>query len=163
MSMTEEPLNQLFQFLRTRFRAVGDAHRTNPRRHCAAPARLSWTEGDKVRTIRVRLLDISRAGAGVITPSAPPASKSARLRLVGREPTPWVEVEVLGAEPEARGKHRIRLKFTEPCPTYFLRVAVLGPVTPDDEPGPESETTPTPLPVPQESHPVDVMVGLSSP
>jgi hypothetical protein len=131
--MIEEPLNQLFQFLRTSFKAVGDAHRTNLRRHASTPARISWGEGDKRQTIRARLVDISRAGAGLLTAVAPPSMTQVRLRLMGREPTPWIEAEILGVEPESRSRHRVRLRFRDPCPTYFLRVAVLGPVTPDEE------------------------------
>jgi hypothetical protein len=131
--MTEEPLNQLFRFLRASFRSVGEAHRTNPRRHSSRPARLSWTEGEKCRIVRGRLVDISRAGAALITTAPPPVKTRARLRLVGREPTPWIEADVLGVEPEASGRHKVRLKFIDPCPTYFLRVAVLGPIVPEQE------------------------------
>jgi hypothetical protein len=132
--MIEEPLNQLFQFLRTSFRAVGDAHRTNPRRQASTPARLTWVHGEKRQTIRGRLVDISRAGAALITAGLPPPKTHARIRLVGPEPTPWIEADVLGAEPESPTRHRVRLRFKEPCPTYFLRVAVLGPVAPDEAP-----------------------------
>ena len=131
--MIEEPLNQLFQFLRTSFRAVGDAHRTNPRRHASTPARLSWGEAEKRQTVRARLVDISRAGAAVITSSLPPAQAHARLRLVGSEPTPWIEADILGTETETPSRYRVRLRFREPCPTYFLRVAVLGPVPHEEE------------------------------
>src|SRR3954454_12856262 len=126
--MYEEPSNQLFRFLRARFRSVGELHRTNPRRHSSRPARLSWEEAGKEREARGRLVDISRAGAGLSAAVPPPLRARVRLRLVGRESTPWIEAEVLGAEPEAAGRYRIRLRFYEACPTYFLRVAVLGPV-----------------------------------
>jgi hypothetical protein len=131
--MTEEPSSQLYQFLRARFRHVGEAHRTNPRRNVSTPARLSWTDGERDRTVRARLLDISRAGAALIVLVPPPLKIKARLRLVGPEPTPWLEVEILGVEPDSPGRHKIRLRFKEPCPTYFLRVAVLGPIGPDEE------------------------------
>jgi hypothetical protein len=130
--MLEEPLNQLFQFLRTPFRAIGEAHRTNPRREASTAIRLSWYDGDTPRVVRGRLVDISRAGAALITPSPPPPHAQARLRLVGGESTPWIEAEILGVERYKRSRYRVRLRFHEPCPTYFLRVAVLGPVTPDD-------------------------------
>jgi hypothetical protein len=132
--MIEEPLNQLFQFLRSSFRAVGEAHRTNPRRHASTPARLTWSQGEKRQTIRGRLVDISRAGAALITSALPPPDVRVQIRLVGSEPTPWIEADVLGNERESSTRHRVRLKFREPCPTYFLRVAVLGPVTPDEAP-----------------------------
>lgn len=131
--MTIEPTNQLFRFLRSAFRAVGEAHRTNPRRHSSRPARLAWTEGGKPHLVRARLLDISRAGAALITSEPPPVKAQARLRLVGRESTPWIEADILGIEPETDGRSKVRLKFNEPCPTYFLRVAVLGPIATDEQ------------------------------
>ena len=143
VTMIEEPLNQLFQFLRTSFRAVGEAHRTNPRRHASTPARLSWTDGEKRQTVRARLVDISRAGAAVITASVPPVQVRACLRLVGPEPTPWIEAEILGVETDSPSRHRVRLKFREPCPTYLLRVAVLGPVPPEPEAGADAGSAPT--------------------
>jgi len=129
--MVEEPLNQLFQFLRSTFRAVGEAHRTNPRRHTSKPARLAWEDGVKRRIVRARLIDISRAGAALVSSSMPPVSAEARLRILGREPTPWIEAAIVGVQPEGPRRYRIRLRFDEPCPTYFLRVAVLGPIAPD--------------------------------
>jgi hypothetical protein len=151
--MIEEPLNQLFQFLRTSFRAVGEAHRTNLRRHASTPARLCWGEGAKQTTIRARLADISRAGAALITAAVPPSNAHVRIRLVGREPTPWIEADILGVEPDTPGRLRVRIKFREPCPTFFLRVAVLGPIE-SDEAG-ESPAIPT-------SKPHDLTLGSSS-
>jgi hypothetical protein len=46
---------------------------------------------------------------------------------VGEEETRGSRAKVLGVEPMTRGRHRVRLLFHEPCPTYFLRAAVLGP------------------------------------
>ena len=159
VDMIEEPLNQLFQFLRTSFRAVGDAHRTNPRRHASTPARLSWAEGPKQQTVRARLLDISRAGAALITPAVPPINAHARLRLVGPEKTPWIEAHILAVETETPSRHRVRLKFSEPCPTYFLRVAVLGPVLQE----PEAEAQPQAQAVITSSHePLDMTLPPSS-
>src|SRR5690349_1732190 len=105
--MSGEPvMNQLFRFLRSPFRAVGEAHRTNPRRSSSRPARLSWTTGAKSRMVRGRLLDISRAGAAVLTLESPPVKTLVRIRLVGREPTPWVEARVVGVESGDAGRHR---------------------------------------------------------
>jgi hypothetical protein len=154
--MTEEPLNQLFQFLRTSFRAVGDAHRTNLRRHASTPARLSWGEGEKRQTVRARMVDISRAGAALITPVVPPIQAHARLRLVGREPTPWIEADILGVDTETPARHRVRLRFPEPCPTYFLRVAVLGPVPQEEKEEAKAGTVAT-------HEPLDLTLGSSSP
>jgi hypothetical protein len=139
--MIEEPLNHLFQFLRTTFRAVGEAHRTNQRRHTSTPARLAWGEGEKRQTVRARLLDLSRAGAALITTAAPPLQAHVQLRLVGREPTPWIEADVLGVEQQSPSRHKVRLRFIDPCPTYFLRVAVLGPVAQDEEEAGADPTT----------------------
>jgi hypothetical protein len=115
------------------YRAVGEAHRTNPRRHSSTPARLSWSQGEKCRVARARLVDISRAGAALIVAVPPPLKARVQVRLVGREATPWIEADVLGVERDTPGRHKIRLRFTDPCPTYFLRVAVLGPINPDEE------------------------------
>jgi hypothetical protein len=152
--MIEEPLNTLFQFLRSSFRAVGEAHRTNPRRHASTPARLSWAVGEKRQTIRGRLVDISRAGAALVTAALPPSQTHARIRLVGPEPTPWIEAEILGVEPESPTRRRVRLRFSEPCPTYFLRVAVLGPVAPDEaaEAGCPTAGEPLDLPIQPSAH-----------
>jgi hypothetical protein len=133
--MTEEPLNQLCQFLRGPFRAVGEAHRTNPRREASTPIRLHWTEGARRPTIRGHLVDISRAGAALITVAPPPTHAHVQLRLVGQEPTPWIEAEVLGVEQQGPSRHRVRLRFLDPCPTYFLRVAVLGPLPHEEDSG----------------------------
>jgi hypothetical protein len=131
--MIEEPLNHLFQFLRTSFRAVGEAHRTNPRRHASSPVRMAWIQGRKEQKARGRLADISRAGAALITSGQPPLHAQVRMRLVGPESTPWIEAEVLGVECESPTRRRVRVKFNEPCPTYFLRVAVLGPIEPGEK------------------------------
>jgi len=118
--------NHLFTLLSTPFRAVGDALRTNPRHGSSARARLCWPGRDEDLTIRARLIDISRAGAALLTKEAPPVDAHVRVRLVGQDSTPWVEAKVLGVEPMTRGRHRVRLLFHEPCPTFFLRAAVLG-------------------------------------
>lgn len=124
----EQATNRLLVFLRTTYRAVGEAHRTNPRHDASSPARLCWVEGGKTRTIRCRLIDISRAGAALLTTVDPPQTPHARLRLKGRETTPWIESEVLGSEAMGADRHRVRLKFADPCPDVFLRIAVLGSV-----------------------------------
>ena len=124
--------SRLFTFLSTSFRAVGDALRTNPRHGSSARARLSWPGRGEDVIVRARLIDISRAGVALLTKEVPPVDAPVRLRLVGQESTPWVEAKVLGVDPMSRGRHRVRLLFHEPCPTFFLRAAVLG--TPESEP-----------------------------
>lgn len=131
--MREPSSNRLLGFLRATYRAIGEAHRTNPRHDASASGRLQWEEAGRSRTIRCRLVDISRAGAALLTAVEPPHVAKARLRLVGRETTPWLEAEVLGSDRVETGRHRVRLKFADPCPDYFLRVAVLGPTSARDE------------------------------
>ncbi len=126
--MLEQQDNQLLIFLKARFRAVGDAFRTNPRHESSARARLAWSAEGRMFNVRARLADISRAGAALFTKEPPPAGSIVRLCLTGEETTPWIEANVLGTDPDGRGKHRVRLQFRDPCPTFFLKVAVLGPV-----------------------------------
>lgn len=126
MIMRSLSKNRLHTFLSTSFRAVGDALRTNPRHGSSARARLSWPGRDQDLTARARLIDISRAGAALLTKEAPPVGAHVRLRLVGQDETPWVEAKILGVDPMPQGRHRVRLQFGEPCPTFFLRAAVLG-------------------------------------
>ncbi len=158
--MRSPTTNRLFTFLSSSFRAVGDALRTNPRHDSSTHARLSWPGRDADVIARARLIDISRAGVALLIKEVPPVDAHVRLRLVGQEETPWVEAKVLGVEPLTRGRHRVRLQFHEPCPTFFLRAAVLG--APKPQPaapvraeavveaqwneGPSGDFTPAPIP-----------------
>ncbi len=126
--MSEQSKNQLLRFLRARPRAVGEAFRTNPRHASRHRARLSWQDGLRTRNVPIRLIDISRAGAAAAAINPPPIQTLVRMRLVGESPTPWIEAEVLGVEPN-EGIYRVRLKFNEPCPTFMLKSAVLDPGT----------------------------------
>lgn len=136
--MSEQPKNQLLRFLRARPRAVGEAFRTNPRYASRHRGRLAWQEGSRPRTIPIRLIDISRAGAAVAATNPPPVQTMVRMRLVGESATPWIEADVLGVEPN-EGVYRVRLKFREPCPTFMIKSAVLD----DGTPQPKSETQET--------------------
>lgn len=129
--MFEQSTNRLLQFLNSSFQTVGEACRTNLRQDASARARLSWSVREKGPTVRARLINISRAGAAVITAEPPPEATRVRLRLLGREQTPWIEAIVLGVEPIGRKRNRVRLQFIDPCPSYFLRVAVLGSIEPE--------------------------------
>ena len=133
--MREPTSNRLLGFLRSTYRAIGEAHRTNPRHDATSLGRLCWESAGRSRTVRCRLIDISRAGAALITAVEPPRVPRAMLRLKDREDTPWLEAEVLGSEPIGKGRHRVRIKFADPCPDFFLRVAVLGPVGEDEAEG----------------------------
>ena len=94
--MLDQCGNRLVEFLSTSFRAVGDVMRTNRRHDSSARALVSWSGRGQDRTVRARLLDISRAGTGLLTAEPPPLAARVRLRLVGHDPTPWIEAEVLG-------------------------------------------------------------------
>ena len=122
--MSDQPKNQLLRFLRARPRAVGEAFRTNPRYATRHRGRLAWSEGIRTRTVPIRLIDISRAGAAVMTTNPPQPLTMVRLRLVGESATPWIEADVLGVEPH-EGVYRVRLKFREACPTFMIKSAVL--------------------------------------
>ena len=128
-SPTNPPRNHLLGFLRARPRAVGDAFRTNPRQKSRRQARLSWQKGDQSRTVKARLIDISRMGAAVSTTNPPPVGASICIRLVGLASTPWIEATVIGIEP-SDGLYRVRIKFRDPCPTVMLKSAVLEPGAP---------------------------------
>lgn len=132
--MLNQPKNHLLGFLRSRPKAVGDAFRTNPRHSSRRRARLAWQSGERARTTAARLVDISRMGAALTTDNPPAVSTLVRLRLVGSTPTPWIEANVVGVEPND-GTYRVRLKFRDPCPTVMLKAAVLGVVKTAHEPG----------------------------
>ncbi|WP_422930582.1 PilZ domain-containing protein [Singulisphaera sp. PoT] len=127
--MSDQPKNQLLRFLRARPKAVGEAFRTNPRYASRHRGRLSWTDVLRTRTVPIRLIDISRAGAAVAAASPPPTNAPVRIRLVGESATPWIEADVLGVEPK-EGLYRVRLRFREPCPTFMIKSAVLDDGTP---------------------------------
>ncbi len=56
----------------------------------------------------------------------PPANISLRLRLLEPETTPFIEAVVLAVEPVGSTEFRVRLRFLEPCPGLFFKVAVLA-------------------------------------
>jgi hypothetical protein len=126
--MLEQPKNHLLGFLRSRPRAIGEAFRTNPRHSARRRARISWTEGTQTRTSKARLIDIGRMGVALSTTTPPPKAALVCVRLVGSTPTPWIEGDVLGIEPN-EGTYRVRIKFREPCPNVILKTAVLGSAT----------------------------------
>jgi hypothetical protein len=74
----------------------------------------------------VRLIDISRAGAAVLAKAPVPSGVIVRLSLVTNGDAPWMEANVLSSEPRDDGKYRVRLVFRDPCPTVFLKSAVLN-------------------------------------
>jgi len=131
--MIEDTDNSLLGFLQARPKAVGEAFRTNPRHDARRRARLSWERGSHSCVVAARLIDISRAGAAISVSDPPALSTVVRLRLVGSTPTPWIEAQVLGVDPIEGGGSRVRLLFRDPCPTVFLKSAVLGAIPPSAE------------------------------
>jgi PilZ domain len=145
-----EPPNRILEFLTSPPQPDGEASRSNRRRRSSAPIELSWLDGQTWRTTRARLLDISRGGAGLVSAQPPPLTRVARLRFLRGEGSPWVEVEILGVEPVTSKRHRVRVRFEAPCPSFLLRLAVLDAVeVAEEEPGvrytwvgTDSETSP---------------------
>jgi hypothetical protein len=118
--------NRLLEFLTTPPKPEGKGSRSNRRRRSSIPAQLCWREGTEWRMIGARLLDISRAGAALVTTRAPALTKAARVRFDQGDESPWIEAEILAAEPEGRRKFRVRVRFETPCPNFLLKKAVLG-------------------------------------
>jgi PilZ domain len=118
--------NRILDFLTAKPKPAGDACRSNPRRQTTARVELAWLDGKEWRTIPARLRDISRGGACLLARSEPPLTRSARLRIVQGEGSPWIEVEILGIERDSPTRYQVRLRFAEPCPNFLLRMAVLG-------------------------------------
>jgi hypothetical protein len=120
----------LLEFLRAGARPAGRRYRNNPRQEADIAARLAWGHAPARRDVAARLVDIGRRGAALLTADPPPMTTRVRVRLLGLEPTPWLEAEVLAVEP-AGASHRVRLRFPESCPTVFLKAAVLGVAGPE--------------------------------
>jgi hypothetical protein len=117
--------NRLLEFLTAPAKPAGDACRSNPRREATAKVELSWLESFGWRTIPAKLSDISKGGASLVARSSPPTVRQARLRITDGEGSAWVEAKIVGVEPANSTRHRIRLQFHEPCPTFFLGLAVI--------------------------------------
>jgi hypothetical protein len=135
--MSHSP-NRILEFLTARPKPDGEASRSNRRRASSSVVDLSWLENGRWESTRAKLLDISRGGAGMTSRQAPPVGGLARLRFVEGEGSPWVEVKILGVEPEGSQEHRVRIRFEGHCPSVILRLAVLGPESQEDP----SETEP---------------------
>ncbi len=135
--MKEKP-NRILEFLTAPPKPEGDACRSNRRRRTTAPIELSWPDGGNWRTIRAKLRDISRGGAGLVAAAPPPLTSRARLRLIEGEGTPWIEAEILAVDAESNRRQKIRVRFIDPCPSFILRLAVLGIVEPEDEGAPSA-------------------------
>ncbi len=138
--MADQP-NRMLEFLTAPLRPQGEASRGNRRLRCRSKIQISWATPDGWKSTGARLRDISRAGACAVATVEPPLTARARVRLTEGEGTPWIEAEVIGVEVERYKKVRIRLRFLEPCPSFVLRLAVLGPV---ESEGGDDSPTPTP-------------------
>ncbi len=129
----------LIGFLGAVPKAAGDAFRTNPRHASRARARLSWSEEKRSREVPARLANICRAGAALLTRVPPPMPGTVMVRIVGDDPTPWVEGTVLGVDRTDKGLYRVRMKFRDLCPNLFLKAAVLDPTAPNDPPSTDED------------------------
>lgn len=128
-----QPPNRILEFLTAKPQPEGDACRTNRRRRSASEIQFAWSEGPDWRTVRARLRDISRGGASLFATQPPPLTRRARIRFVEGEGSPWVEAEVLEVVSDSRKRHRVRIRFESPCPSFILRLAVLGLSEAEDE------------------------------
>ncbi|MDR3637229.1 MAG: PilZ domain-containing protein [Isosphaeraceae bacterium] len=128
MHMIERPDTGLLHFLQSAPKPAGRDFRTNPRHDSSATVELSWTDGRKALNAHGQLINLSRLGVALVVPGPPPITRKLLLRLEGENATPWMEAEVLGIDSYERRKFRLRLRFTDPCPTVFLKAAVLDPL-----------------------------------
>lgn len=128
MHLIERPDTGLLHFLQSAPKPAGRDFRTNPRHESSATIELSWSDGRKTQNSHGHLINLSRLGAALLVAGPPPVTKKLLVRLEGEFATPWMEAEVLGIESCERRKFRVRVRFTEPCPTVFLKAAVLDPV-----------------------------------
>jgi hypothetical protein len=129
----KEQRNRLLDFLTAPVKPVGEASRSNRRRRSSARVLFAWFKDGEWKTIPGRLRDISRAGAGLLASTAPPTSGLARLRLAEGDETPWIEAEIVGVEEERKRRHRVRLRFLSPCPSFMLQPAILGQAALEDQ------------------------------
>jgi PilZ domain len=123
--MSESP-NRVLEFLTAPAKPAGEASRSNRRRKTNVLIEFAWSEGETWRTVRARLRDVSRGGASLFAVQSPALTRHARLRFISGEGSPWVECEVLEVTSESARRHRIRVQFDGLCPSFMLRMAILG-------------------------------------
>ena len=128
-----EPPNRILEFLTAPAKPDGDSCRSNRRRRSSARVELSWSDGANWRTIPARLRDISKGGVALLALKPPPITRRARVRFVEGDGSPWIEGEILGVDADGPKRQRIRMRFDGPCPSFLLRLAVLGFVEPGEE------------------------------
>jgi PilZ domain len=117
--------NRILEFLTAPAKPAGEASRSNRRRESDAEIEFAWSEGPTWRIVRARLRDISRGGASLFTAQPPPMARLARVRFVRGEGSPWVECQILEVTSEKARRHKTRVQFESPCPSFLLRLAVL--------------------------------------
>ena len=118
-------MGRILEFLTAPAKPAGEASRSNRRRESDARIEFAWLEGASWRIIRARLRDISRGGASLFSAQPPPLARLARVRFVRGEGSPWVECKVLEVTSEKTRRHKVRVQFESPCPSFVLRLAVL--------------------------------------
>jgi hypothetical protein len=132
MSERDTP-NRMLEFLTTPPRPDGEASRANRRRSSKVRVELSFVGERGWKTTKARLRDIGRGGAALVAREVPPAGSLVRMRIIEAGDCPWVEGRILAAEPLAHLKHRVRVRFIEPCPSFFLGLAVLDRTEPAEQ------------------------------
>ena len=131
--MNEDAPNRILEFLTAPPKPDGEACRSNRRRRSAVRVELAWAEGDRWRSISARLRNISRGGACLSARSEPMLAERARLRFVEGDGSPWIEARILAVEAKTGSRHRVRIRFEQPCPSFLLGLAVLDHAEPGDE------------------------------
>jgi hypothetical protein len=131
MHLIERPDTTLLHFLQTPPKPQGRDFRTNPRLESSATIEVSWSDGRKDLSAQGFLINLSRLGAALVVPGPPPICRKMLVRILGEAATPWLEAEVLGIDSHERRRYRVRVRFVEPCPSVFLKAAVLDGCAPD--------------------------------
>ena len=126
--------NRMLEFLTAPPRPDGDACRANRRQSSKVRVELCWAGERGWTTKKARLRDIGRGGAALVAREVPPAGCLVRIRIIEVEGCPWIEGRILATEPLAPSKHRVRVRFIEPCPSFFLGLAVLENAEPTETP-----------------------------
>ena len=84
-------------------------------------AALDWGSDSSGDCRVARLLDISRGGALLESPEAPPSGQIVWLRLQAPAETPWATATVVRREPG-----RVGVQFKGDCPNDLMLAATLG-------------------------------------
>jgi hypothetical protein len=85
-----------------------------------------WRAEREFIALTARISNISRGGALVLVPQAPPENHGVWICLGTPEPDECLAATVLEVRTARHGECAIRLAFCEPCPSRFLEAAVCG-------------------------------------